>query len=86
MKQKVDTIIANDDFHEALKVVKAAIELHSWLRSAYISFYRKDNLISLYGATSLDENNFEILRLILHLRKFEEWRDSDLYKLERFVN
>ncbi|EPM0508525.1 TPA: hypothetical protein QDZ12_006041 [Pseudomonas putida] len=85
MKRKVDTIIANDDFHEAVKTVKEAIELHPWLRKAYMSFYRSDIQISLCGAASLDDSNFEILRLILKLRGFEGWRDSDLYDLEQFA-
>lgn len=85
MKDDVDEIIANSDFHEAVKIVKEGIKCNAWLRSAFLSWYRKENVVSLYGSNSLDDINIEVLRLILNLRRFDEWRDLDLYELELFA-
>ncbi|WP_339435735.1 hypothetical protein [Pseudomonas sp. EL_65y_Pfl1_R32] len=84
-KNRVDEILFNDDFVEAIKVVKKGMENNQWLRAAYISFYRGKTTVSLSEVSRLDWVNTEIFRLVCNLRNIKGWKDQSLFELESFA-
>lgn len=85
IKAKVDEILDNHDFGQALQIVKEGLQEHKWLRQAYISFYRGKATVSLFEVSKLDWVNIEIFRLVCNLRNIRGWSDYKLFELEVFA-